>query len=70
MIRYALSLIVVLALSLAASPQAEAGPLCAIGGAARHFVAHRFEGVQRRHQRRVERRQSGHGVAKALPRNW
>lgn len=28
------------------------------------------KGFQARHQRRVERRQSGRGLARVLPRNW
>jgi hypothetical protein len=65
-----LAVLIIAALCLAVAPPAQAGPLRAGLGAARNFVANRFEGVQRRHQRRVERRQSGHGLAKALPRNW
>ncbi len=59
-----------IALLTAFAPQAQAVPLCRLASGARGFVARRVEGVQHRHQRRVERRQSGGGVARLAPRNW
>jgi hypothetical protein len=55
---------------LAIGAAAEASPLCAVGHGAAHFAQARAAGVQRRHQNRVARRQSGRGLAKLAPRNW